>query len=216
MIWDLFISHASEDKEEIVKPLAVSLKNAGVKVWYDEFELTVGDSLSRSIDKGLIGSKNGIIVLSKAFFSKGWTEYELKSMLTKAVHNKQTILPIWHNIEKSEIEEYSLFLSDLIALSSKMPMTTLVENILLKVRPDILNSHLIQSLGRKIIKDARKENIEKKKEVFSLMLDFAGTGEFTLENNNYKHLSDSDKMNIIECYIRNLEHLKSMIDVKFG
>lgn len=36
---DLFISHASEDKEELVRPLAAELMKYGVDIWYDEFEL---------------------------------------------------------------------------------------------------------------------------------------------------------------------------------
>jgi hypothetical protein len=49
----LFISHASEDKEDFVRPLAETLQQLGVKVWYDEFTLKVGDSLRRKIDSGL-------------------------------------------------------------------------------------------------------------------------------------------------------------------
>ena len=48
-VWDAFISHASEDKESLVRPLAVALQAAEVTVWYDAFTLTVGDSLRRSI-----------------------------------------------------------------------------------------------------------------------------------------------------------------------
>jgi TIR domain len=51
--WDVFISHASEDKEDFVRPLAESLSRSGLRVWYDEFTLKVGDSLRRSIDYGL-------------------------------------------------------------------------------------------------------------------------------------------------------------------
>lgn len=69
-MWDLFISHASEDKETVVKQLADTLKKYGLKVWYDEFELKIGDSLSRSIDRGLAGSTFGIIILSKAFLKR--------------------------------------------------------------------------------------------------------------------------------------------------
>src|SRR5690606_41724243 len=62
---DVFISHASEDKDEIVRPLAIALRNAGLSVWYDEFELKIGDSLRQKIDKGLSKSRFGIVVLSK-------------------------------------------------------------------------------------------------------------------------------------------------------
>ena len=46
----LFISHASEEKADFVRPLAHALKKQGLRVWYDEFSLKPGDSLRRSID----------------------------------------------------------------------------------------------------------------------------------------------------------------------
>lgn len=98
--YDVFISHASEDKDEVVRPLANALRSEGLRVWYDEFELKIGDSLRRKIDKGLANSKFGIVVLSKAFIKKGWTNYELDGIITKAVSGEQIILPIWHNISK--------------------------------------------------------------------------------------------------------------------
>ncbi len=68
--YDVFICHASEDKEKLVRPLAKSLTRLGLRVWYDEFELRVGDRLRRSIDKGLVNSRFGIVVLSKHFSKK--------------------------------------------------------------------------------------------------------------------------------------------------
>lgn len=72
--FDVFISHATEDKETLVRPLALALAQHGFKVWYDEFELKLGDSLSKSIDHGLVSSAYGIVILSKAFFSKNWPQ----------------------------------------------------------------------------------------------------------------------------------------------
>lgn len=71
--YDVFISHASEDKDEVVRPLAHALKESGLSVWFDEFELRIGDSLRRKIDRGLANSRFGVIVLSRSFFEKGWT-----------------------------------------------------------------------------------------------------------------------------------------------
>ena len=101
--FDVFISHASEDKDDVVRPLAHALQDAGLQVWYDEFELRIGDSLRRKIDKGLASSRFGVIVLSKAFFGKGWTNYELDGLVTRAVTGEQVLLPIWHNISKKEV-----------------------------------------------------------------------------------------------------------------
>ena len=81
--YDVFISHASEDKEGVVRPLAHVLRRGGLKVWYDEFELRIGDSLRRKIDMGLARSRFGVVVLSRSFFGKGWTNYELDGLVTR-------------------------------------------------------------------------------------------------------------------------------------
>ena len=116
--YDVFISHASEDKEAFVRPLAEALVIGGLMVWYDEFELKIGDSLRRKIDKGLAHSRFGIVVLSQAFFKKGWTNYELDGLVTRAVSGEQILLPIWHNISKNEVIEYSPSLADKVARST--------------------------------------------------------------------------------------------------
>lgn len=113
--YDVFISHATEDKKEVVRPLAHALVNSGLKVWYDEFEVRIGDSLRRKIDTGLAKSRFGVVVLSRSFFGKGWTNYELDGLVTKAVTGEQVILPIWHDITKQELIEYSPSLTDKVA-----------------------------------------------------------------------------------------------------
>lgn len=113
--YDVFISHASEDKDLVVRPLANALKEKGIKVWYDEFELKIGDSLRRKIDQGLSKSRFGIVVISKSFINKGWTNYELDGIMTKAISGQQTLLPIWHNITKQEVIDYSPSLADKVA-----------------------------------------------------------------------------------------------------
>ena len=113
--YDVFISHASEDKNEVVRPLANALVQNGVTVWYDEFEMRIGDSLRRKIDKGLANSRFGVVVLSPDFIKKGWTNYELDGIVTKAVSGEQIILPIWHNITEEEVRNYSPSLVDKLA-----------------------------------------------------------------------------------------------------
>jgi len=113
--YDVFISHASNDKDDVVRPLAFALKERNINVWYDEFEMKIGDSLRRKIDKGLANSRFGIVVISKDFIKKGWTNYELDGIITKAVSGEQVILPIWHNITKKEVIDFSPSLADKLA-----------------------------------------------------------------------------------------------------
>jgi len=115
---DVFISHASEDKQEIARPLAEELNSLGFEVWYDEFQLKLGDSLRRSIDKGLSGSRFGVVVLSPAFFAKNWTQYELDGLVQKEMSGSKVILPIWHKLSRDEVISYSPALADKIAMNT--------------------------------------------------------------------------------------------------
>lgn len=115
---DVFISHASEDKDAIVRPLFEALNSEGLDVWYDEFTLRIGDSLRQKIDKGLAKSRVGLVVLSPSFIEKGWTNYELDGIVTRAVSGDQILLPIWHNITKQQVVDYSPSLADKVARST--------------------------------------------------------------------------------------------------
>lgn len=116
--WDVFISHATEDKDEVVRPLVHALQAVGLRVWYDEFELRIGSSLRRKIDEGLARSRFGIVVLSHAFFSKNWSQYELDGLVTREMTGEQIILPLWHKITKAEVISYSPSLADKLARST--------------------------------------------------------------------------------------------------
>jgi hypothetical protein len=116
--YDVFISHASEDKASFVRPFVDYLKAKNVAVWYDEFELQVGDSLRRSIDNGLKNSKYGIVVLSEAFFKKEWPQRELDGLFAREVNGEKVILPIWHKISKNEVMSYSPIIADLLAINT--------------------------------------------------------------------------------------------------
>lgn len=117
-MYDVFISHASEDKDEVVRPLAEKLQEAGFLVWYDEFQLKVGDSLRRSIDKGLANSRFGIVVLSSHFFAKNWPQYELDGLVAREMTGGKVILPLWHKVSKQEVISYSPSLADKVALNT--------------------------------------------------------------------------------------------------
>jgi hypothetical protein len=123
----LFISHASEDKEAIVRPLAEALGEAGYDVWYDEFSLKVGDSLRRSIEQGLSACSYGIVVLSPNFFSKEWPQRELDALTAKEIAEREkVILPIWHEIDAAFVLKHSPLLADKVAVSTRLGLPGVV------------------------------------------------------------------------------------------
>lgn len=152
--FDIFISHASEDKDAIVRPMAIILERMGVRVWYDEFALKLGDSLSASIDKGLLDSKYGLVVLSKAFLKKNWTDYEFRSLLSKQVDGERVILPLWYDITKDEIKNYSLYLTDIKALPLSIESLKVVIPAIVKVvRPDIWQEMRMKGVLRNAVSE---------------------------------------------------------------
>lgn len=117
--YDFFISHASEDKAEIATPLYQALEARGAHVWYDDFEVHVGDSLRRSIDRGVAGSKYGILILSPNYIKKYWTEKEFNAFFAKGSARQENImLPIWHKITQNEVLKYSAMMADIKAFNS--------------------------------------------------------------------------------------------------
>jgi diguanylate cyclase (GGDEF)-like protein len=133
MNWDVFVSHAFEDKE-FARALAEGLSKKGLRVWFDEFELKIGDSLSDSIDYGLSKSRFGVVVLSPSFFAKVWTRKELGALAAREAKGKKIVLPIWHNISAHEISKHSPMLADRKAIISVVGIDKTVENLFLAIK----------------------------------------------------------------------------------
>lgn len=134
--YDVFVSHASEDKDDFVRDFVKCLQQNGLKVWYDEFTLRVGDSLRSSIDNGLKNSRYGIVVLSEAFFSKEWPQRELDGLFAREVNGEKVILPIWHKISKNEVLKFSPIIADMLALNTS---SFTIEEIAKEISDRVLN-----------------------------------------------------------------------------
>lgn len=140
--WDVFISHASEDKESLVRPLAAELRRFGLSVWYDEFSLGLGDSLSRSIDRGLASSRFGLVVISPYFIAKRWPEYELRGLVAREMQGSKVILPIWYGVTRDQVLAFSPPLADKIALvTAGLDIANITLKIVQVVRPDLYADH---------------------------------------------------------------------------
>lgn len=135
MLWDVFISHAGEDKISVARPLAAQLENFGLRVWLDETQLRVGDSLREKIDEGLAQSRFGVVVLSPAFFSKRWPQRELAGLFARGSAGTEVILPVWHNVSASDVAAASPMLADVVAVPTIWGIDQVAEAILRKAAP---------------------------------------------------------------------------------
>jgi len=134
-VWDVFVSHASEDKETFARPLVQALESHGLKVWFDENTLKVGDSLRRSIDKGLSRSRYGIVVISRAFLSKEWPQRELDGLVAREEDGGKVVLPVWHEISAAEVRKQSPTLADRLAIPSSRGIQAVVAELLQVIGP---------------------------------------------------------------------------------
>lgn len=118
--YDLFLSHASEDKDDVARPLAILLQDLGLRVWFDEFELRIGDNIVDKLNKGINASRFGTIVLSAAFvdLTKNWTKYELDTLEYLWVTENRVMFPVWHNISVHEIRSFRASLANIYGLST--------------------------------------------------------------------------------------------------
>lgn len=147
MKWDVFISHAFEDKD-YANELADLLKKWGLNVWFDKFVLHVGDSLRRSIDHGLSESAYGIVILSPSFFAKEWTQKELDALTSRETKDKKVILPIWHNISAQEVSKYSPMLADRYAIISVEGVNKTAESLFSEIKGEQSSTSAIKEKAR--------------------------------------------------------------------
>lgn len=137
---DAFISHSSHDKNRFVRPLVECLTEHGVGVWYDEYSLRPGDSLSASIDRGLVAARFGIVIISPAFIEtalqSGWTHYELRGIVSNSIGAPdRRIVPVWLDVTADDVRRWSPSLADLVAIRADMSIGGIALEIVQAIAP---------------------------------------------------------------------------------
>jgi hypothetical protein len=116
---DAFLSHASDDKDAVARPLALALSVKGHTVWFDEFQLTVGDRLTHELDRGLAKCRFGAVILSRHFFEKEWPQMELASLLAlETSDGRKRILPVRHGLSQQQLTARSPLIGGRVSVST--------------------------------------------------------------------------------------------------
>ena len=137
--YDVFVSHATEDKIPLVDDLVRHLEDLGIRVWYDKNNIGWGDSFRKKMDEGLKKARYGIVILSPDYIKeeKYWTKAELDALFQKeSITGKKVLLPVWHHLSKNEVMDFSTFIATRNALSTA---TMTVAEIAIQVRKIIFN-----------------------------------------------------------------------------
>jgi hypothetical protein len=135
---EVFISHASEEKDKLARPLTELLVKKGLTVWYDEYDISLGDSIREQIDRGLRVSRYGVVIMSPSYFAarKTWTKRELDGLVAaEDVNKSKRILPIWHNLTHAQVFTRSATLAGRrAALTSESTLEQIANMIVTKVK----------------------------------------------------------------------------------
>lgn len=147
------------------RPLARRLRALGLKVWFDEFSLKVGDSLRESIERGLSRSRYGIVIFSKSFFAKKWTKAELSGLFSREMEGKRkktVILPVWYKVTSADFKKAGLPIqADRIALRSRDGVDGVARSLVERIKPELLRLEVRQKAaseaGQTFIEEARQK-----------------------------------------------------------
>ena len=92
--WGLFLSHSTADID-FTRRLALDVEEAGVRVWFAEWQMSVGDSLREKIEKDIQGSAFLGVVLSPNSVQSRWVRVELNAAFAREMAQRSVfVLPI--------------------------------------------------------------------------------------------------------------------------
>lgn len=135
--YDVFVSHAWEDKKSFVDDFVNALREKEIKVWYDTTEIKWGNSMRAQIDEGLKRSKFGIVVLSPDYIAEGkyWTKAELDGLFQLESTGEKALLPVWHRLSKKEVMSFSPIIANKKAMkTSEMTPEEMAEEFAILLR----------------------------------------------------------------------------------
>ncbi|MFV8250469.1 toll/interleukin-1 receptor domain-containing protein [Bdellovibrio bacteriovorus] len=114
---DVFLCHAWDDRQGSAKELHDLLEARGVRVWFSEKDLGLGVPMMRAIDKGLVNSRVGIVLVTPAMLrrlpAEGVADKELSALL-----RRERLVPVVHGTTYEELEKVSLLLASRAGLST--------------------------------------------------------------------------------------------------
>src|SRR5215813_3440446 len=118
--WDVFISHATEEKAEVAVPLTRKLEERGLRVWLDRQQIDLADNLRGKVNEGIARSRFAVALLSARYLDKKWTLDELDAFMAREELGPRVVLPVLHGIEAATLaEKYPLLANRIFGDTSK-------------------------------------------------------------------------------------------------
>ncbi|MGB3468492.1 MAG: toll/interleukin-1 receptor domain-containing protein, partial [Cyclobacteriaceae bacterium] len=140
--YDVFLSFAVKDRAELVHPLLLLLQKRGLKVWYSSDELSIGESLQRTILSGLERSRFGLFLITPNSINQSWPTNELNAMWSLSGDKKNTLLPVLHGVKMEEAVAKYPILKDRWFLNTEKGMEYIAKSVAERVKQHRTRSHV--------------------------------------------------------------------------
>ncbi len=125
--WDIFLVCADEDTEA-AKQLDEALRQHELNCYPKISQLKSGDSLRRAVDDGLSQASHVVVLLSRNFFAKRWTQFEL-SALTRSEPDASQVVSILHDMTRDQVARFVPGLADRVVVSARQGVHAAAEEL---------------------------------------------------------------------------------------
>ena len=125
---DAFMSYAGEDTPT-AKTIVSGLETRGFNIWYAPVDLKIGQKLLDSVEEGMNSSRSGILLISKAYLVKGWTNYEMDTLIRQSIEGEKNLFPIWDKVTKEEVSNRHAGLAGIVALRTDEGLQQIIDKL---------------------------------------------------------------------------------------
>lgn len=150
--FDVFVSHAVEDKLPIANDLCKRLEESGLRVWYSSYDLQAGDSIDTTIRRDLSKSRHAVVILSPHYLVKQWTMREYYMLQAQEKAGRKVILPVLYDITADDLKN-DLYMADKFAIPYLKGMDFVISKLLEVIngvkppRPQLCRKSFVKRMG---------------------------------------------------------------------
>ena len=126
----MFLCHAWPDRQADAKDVYDMLCDEDVSVWFSEVSLRPGTDMRVAIDKGLVSSRMGIVLVTPAMLEKLSTDRSIASNELSALLRRNLLVPVMHGVTFEQLDQVSPTLASRGGFNTaEEPIETIVQKI---------------------------------------------------------------------------------------
>lgn len=163
----LFVCFAAKDRYDVAQSIVYHLKNYGIDLWYDRYEMVLGDDrFEKNITEGAGGCKYALIVLSANTINSPCATEEIRIIEERYYKQNVIVFPVLYELKPSEIPPAFGWIKNLIfkEISHNTGTLEVANHIACKITEDILSEYTYKNID-----DILYSNLAIPKPIISLL-----------------------------------------------